>query len=100
MPKVRWLGPALSDLAEIKAFYEEKEAGLGQRLIEEILGIECQLTDFPLTGRVSKNLRPEHRELIRAPHLVVYRVEFEVVKIVAVIDCRRDFSAAWLSKKR
>ena len=75
MPKVRWLGPALSDLAEIKDFYEEKEPGLGQRLIEEILGIERQLTDFPLIGRVSRNLQPEHRELVRSPHLIVYRVE-------------------------
>ena len=100
MLEVRWLGPALSDLEEIKAFYEEKEEGLGGRLVGEILEIERKLSEFPHIGRISKNLKPEHRELIRGPHLIVYRVDSEAIKIVAVIDSRRHFLAAWRSKKR
>ena len=100
MPEVRWLGPALSDLEEIKAFYEEKEEGLGARLAGEILGIERVLSELPNVGRISKNLKPEHRELIRGPHLIVYRVDSEAVKIIAVIDSRRNFMTAWRSKKR
>ena len=40
MPQVRWLGTALRDLEEIKTFYEDKEIGLGDRLIGEILDID------------------------------------------------------------
>ena len=98
MSEVRWLGPALRDLEEIKAFYDDKEKG--DRLTREILDVERLLSEFPNMGRVSKNVTPEHRELVRAAHLIVYRVDPDAVKILAVIDCPRNFSAAWLSKKR
>jgi plasmid stabilization system protein ParE len=100
MPEIIWLGTALEDLQEIKNFYEEREEGLGDRLAQEILDIDRSLRFHPLVGRIAKDLKPEHRQLVRGHHLIVYRVGDEAVNIVAVIDSRRDFLAAWQSKER
>jgi len=100
MPEVLWLGTALKDLQEIKDYYETREEGLGQKLAQEILSIEQVLTHHPLAGRIAKDLYPEHRQMIRGHYLIIYRVEGATVKIVAVIDSRRDFLAVWQSKNR
>jgi plasmid stabilization system protein ParE len=100
MPQVLWLGPAVTDLEEIKAFFEDKAAGWGERLTGEILDIERTLSEFPYIGRVSRNITPEHREFLRGNYWIVYRVDPEAVKIVAVIDTRRHFLNAWRSKDR
>jgi plasmid stabilization system protein ParE len=98
--EVVWLGTALEDLQEIKAFYEDREEGLGQRLTEVILDVEQMLRHYPKTGRITNNIQPEHRQLVCGHHLVIYRIDPSAVKIVAVIDCRRKFLAAWQSRKR
>lgn len=100
MPEVKWLGTAYEDLLDIKAFYEELEVGLGSRLAQEILEVEHVLQNTPRVGQVVKNLAPEHRQLRRGHHLIIYRLDGDLVKIAAVIDSRRNFLAAWRSKKR
>ena len=100
MPEVFWLGTALEDLQEIKAFYEDREEGLCQRLTRDILDVEQALRHHPQVGRVAKNVHPEHRQLVRGHHLIIYRIDPNAVKIVAIIDSRRDFLDAWQSKKR
>lgn len=93
--KIQILDLAKADLIEGYHFYENREAGLGGYFLANLytdidsLGI--------LGGLHSVPYRHFHRALSkRFPFAIFYTVESEIVKIRAIVDCRRRPS--WIRK--
>lgn len=62
------------------------------------------LETFPLRGRVVPELRRHgvisYRELIVAPHRVMYRIDARTVRVVAIVDGRRDLDDILVARIR
>jgi toxin ParE2 len=78
--------------AEIKAaadYYEEQEAGLGLRFVEELNHAIAFILQFPNAwSPVSKRAR--RCVLRRFPYNVIYSVQEDTVTIITVVHQRRD----------
>lgn len=86
--KIQILDLARNDLTEGRCFYEKQEEGLGDyflsRLFEDI--DRLQITG----GSHRQAYREYHRALsVRFPFAIFYKMEGDVVKVWAVVDCRR-----------
>lgn len=84
MTAVEWAGPALSDLAAIRGYIEQKA---GPHVAQHTVGIirkaAISLARFPgkaRTGRVSGT-----RELVVQHYIIVYRVAAQVVQVLRVL---------------
>lgn len=55
------------------------------------------LADFPRIGPIRDDLGPGIRAVLRVPHLIFYTVEDadEAIRIIRVIDARRDLEAVF-----
>lgn len=86
--KIQILDLAKDDLIDGHRFYEKKEAGLGDYFLRNLFADIDQLQIT--TGSHLKPYRDYHRVLSkRFPFAIFYTVEDEVVKVRAVVDCRR-----------
>jgi len=86
----RFLTPALEELVEAAAFYDERVPGLGGDFIDEVdVAIE-RLLRFPEAwGRLSDNYR--HCNLRRFPYSVIYTiVDQKEILIVSVFHQSRE----------
>jgi hypothetical protein len=86
--KIQILDLAKTDLIEGWHFYEDREAGLGDYFLTNLF------TDIDslaiLGGLHSKPYRHYHRALSkRFPFAIFYTVEDRIVKVRAIVDCRR-----------
>ena len=93
--KIQILDLAKEDLIEGYRFYEDREAGLGGYFLTNLY------TDIDslaiLGGLHSKPYRHFHRALSkRFPFAIFYTVDNGVVKVRAVVDCRRKPS--WIRR--
>jgi plasmid stabilization system protein ParE len=81
---------ALADIAEAAAWYEERQAGLGERFTREVATAIDALLPNPLIYR-SRNRRLGARWCFPRsfPYRIVYRVHADVVTVVAVIHAAR-----------
>ena len=83
---------ALADIAQAAAWYEERQAGLGERFTREVIASADALLPNPLLYRL------RHRRLgarwcfpANFPYRIVYRVTSETITVVAVVHAaRRD----------
>jgi plasmid stabilization system protein ParE len=77
------------DLLEAASWYEEQQSGLGHRFLDEALKAFAAIAEKPsLYPIVHRNTR---RLLIhRFPFGVYYRVEVEVVVVIAIMHGSRD----------
>lgn len=89
--KIQILDLAKTDLVEGHRFYEKQEAGLGDYFLRNLF---ADIDHLQITaGSHLKPYRHYHRALSkRFPFAIFY----EVVKIQAVVDCRRRPS--WIRK--
>jgi hypothetical protein len=86
--KIQILDLAKADLIEGYRFYEDRETGLGDYFLTN------RYTDIDslsiLGGLHSKPYRHYHRALSkRFPFAIFYTVEDQIVKVRAIVDCRR-----------
>ena len=93
--RVEILDLAIGDLIEGYRFYEEREAGLGGYFLS---GLISDIESLAVFGGMHRRVyRKFHRLLSkRFPFAIYYTVEAEVVKIRAVVDCRR--APLWIRK--
>ncbi len=85
----RFLTPALSELTEAAAYYEEQSAGLGGDFVQEIERSVARILCFPdAWGKIAPRYR--HCVLRRFPYAIVYtrRGEHEIL-IVSVFHLHR-----------
>ena len=93
--KVQILDLAKADLIEGYHFYEECEAGVGDYFLTNLFADIDSLVIFG--GLHSRPYRHFHRALSkRFPFAIYYTVEDGVVKVRAIVDCRRRPS--WIRK--
>ncbi len=93
--RVRISIEAETDLNSIIDFILVRESVSRAVLVEErILDVLAQLETMPESGRVVPELQRQgvlaYRELLAAPWRVLYRVVGREVRVVAIIDGRRD----------
>ena len=90
--KVMVLEEALADLAEGYRFYERQSEGLGIYFLDSLWSDMDCLCVF---GGIHPVHLGYHRLLSkRFPFAVYYRVDTDVVRARAILDCRR--SPAWI----
>jgi hypothetical protein len=86
--KIQILELAKTDLIEGYRFYEDREAGLGDYFLTNLYTDIDSLAIFG--GLHSKPYRHYHRALSkRFPFAIFYTVEDSIVKVRAIVDCRR-----------
>jgi toxin ParE1/3/4 len=83
--------------------YIQRDAPMAaQRLFDRIVEQSKALETFPYRGRVMPELARFEvetlRELIVAPHRLMYRVEMDRVRILAVFDGRRNLEDLILAR--
>ncbi len=86
--KIEILDLAKDDLIDGHRFYEKQEAGLGDYFLRNLF---ADIDQLQLTGGIHLTpYRHFHRALSkRFPFAIFYTMEGEVVKVRAVVDCRR-----------
>ena len=93
--KVEILPEAQEDLVAGFRFYERQGRGLGNYFLECLFEDVDSLT---LHGGVHSKVFGYHRSLSkRFPFAIYYRVEDEVVRVRAILDCRRNPS--WIRRR-
>jgi len=94
--KIEILPQARDDLIEGFHFYEDKEEGLGDYFLACLYSDIESLKVFG--GIHPRPYRHFHRSLSkRFPFAIFYSVDDEVVRIRAVLDCRRNPS--WIRQR-
>lgn len=89
------LPEARDDLIEGFRFYERQARGLGSYFREAILE---DVDDLAVRGGVHAKVFGYHRSLSkRFPIAIYYQVEAQVVRVRAILDCRRNPS--WISRR-
>ncbi len=92
--KVEWLEPAKQQVQEIFK-YLESVAGerTARKMTRKIIESTRVLAHNPRGGErewLLEDQPEEFRRLVEGAHKIVYYIEDEIVKIVAIWDCRRD----------
>ena len=93
--KIEILDEAQEDLVDGFRFYEAREAGLGSYFLD------CLFSDIDsllLYASIHQIIFGYHRCLSkRFPFAIYYDVEGELIRVYAVLDCRRNPS--WIRKR-
>ena len=90
--KVRISEAAAQDLIGGYWFYERQSAGLGDCFVDSVL---TGIRSLRLYASIHVLHFKYHRLLTRRfPFAAYYRVESDLVRVYAVLDCRRD--PAWI----
>lgn len=86
--KVQILDEAMRDEENGFRFYEAQEAGLGDYFLDSLFS---DIDSLQLYGGVHAVRLGYHRLLAdRFPYAVYYLVEDDIVRVRAVVDCRRN----------
>ena len=89
------LPDAQSDLIAGFRFYERQAAGLGRYFLDSLF---ADIDLLARHGGIHSKTFGYHRSLSkRFPFAIYYRVEAELVRVRAVLDCRRK--PPWLRRK-
>lgn len=93
--QVRWTGPALEDLREIRAHVSRDDPPAARRLWQRICQRVEELPVFPLAGRAVPEFPGQaYREVIVAPYPVVCQARDDGVVVVRVWHGRRHLHEA------
>ena len=94
--KVRILASASQDLIEGYRFYEKQAEGIGAYFLDSLYSdIDSLIINagiHPIYFGIYQRLLSK-----RFPFAVYYRVEGQIAKVYAVLDCRRK--PAWIRRK-
>jgi hypothetical protein len=87
--RIRLLRSAYWDLDDGYAFYESREAGLGDYYLSSV---KADIEGFRVSAGIHRIVYEDyHRMLCRTfPFAVFYSKENSTVTIYSVVDCRRD----------
>ena len=89
------LPEARDDLLAGFQFYERQAPGLGRYFRDSLFE---DIESLTLQGGVHAKLSGYHRSLSkRFPFAIYYRVEANVVRVFAILDCRR--SPSWIRRR-
>lgn len=99
---VRWTAIARADLASIIRYIAADNPLEASRVLARIKKKAETLVVFPERGRIIPELREvgvyTHQEIISKPWRIMYRVEAQIVFVVAVLDSRRQLQDLLLER--
>lgn len=103
MTQIRFAPEVPDELAEVVLWYEAKRQGLGEEFLDEI-GTILPLVggrprSFPQLQGVDANLEIRRALLARFPYALVFLVQEEGVRILAVAHAKRR-PGYWLGRVR
>ena len=87
MARLIWTEPALADLDGIADYIALDGPEAARKLVRKIFSHVEQLTEFPESGSIPRELRPmrRYRQIVEKPCRVFYRVKGKTVYIVHVM---------------
>ena len=87
--KIQILDLAKQDLIDGYYFYEDREFGLGDYFLDSLYS---DIDSLKLYGGIHRKVyRDFHWALSkRFPFAIYYSIESDIVRVRAVVDCRRD----------
>jgi toxin ParE1/3/4 len=89
--KIIWTNSAVLNLEGIKNYIAQDSHYYAVELTEKIIGAVEKLSAFPRLGREVPEIKKEDiREIIYGNYRIIYRLDAEVLYIIAVIHCARD----------
>ena len=90
--RIEILDEAEQDLVDGFAFYERQSKGLGDYFLDSIFS---DVESLYLYGGIHALHFGYYRLLAkRFPFAIYYRIQSEVIRVYAILDCRRD--PAWI----
>lgn len=93
--RVQVLDEATADLADGFRFYERQADGLGDYFLDSLWS---DIQSLRISGGIHAIHDGYHRLISkRFPYAVYYRIEEDVARVRAVLDCRRD--PKWISER-
>jgi plasmid stabilization system protein ParE len=93
--KIVLLDEARDDLIAGYHFYEQQSPGLGSYFLDSLFS---DIDSLLLYSGVHRMVFGSHRCLAsRFPFAIYYRIEAEIVRVRAVLDCRRN--PTWIRKR-
>jgi len=88
--KVFWTETALAQLIAAHEFIEKTSPVYAQLMVRRLWDRVGQLRHFPESGRaVPESSRGEIRELVEHPYRILYDIQPERIRVLAVIHGRR-----------
>ncbi len=90
MAELRFSGPALSDLRDIRRYIAEDDPRAAKRFIGELVNLCERLAAVPELGRARPELGPGYRGLPFGRYLIVYRIA-DAVEVLRVVHGARNF---------
>ena len=92
---IELLDEAKDDLVAGYHFYEEQSSGLGSYFLDSLF---ADVDSLFLYAGIHRIVYGSHWALAsRFPYAIYYRVEADVIRVRAVIDCRR--SRRWIRRR-
>lgn len=77
------------DLEDAVIWYEDKQAGLGERFLEQVLEAAARVCERPeLYVEVDTEIR--RAPVRRFPYWLIYTFDASTVTVIAVVDSRQD----------
>jgi hypothetical protein len=93
--RIEILDEAEKDLVDGHAFYERQSQGLGQYFLDSLIS---DLESLNLYAGIHAMHFGHHRLLAkRFPFAVYYRIQDKVIRVYAILDCRRN--PAWIRNR-
>lgn len=91
--KIIWTKSAFLNLESIKNYISQDSEYYAVELIEKIFGAVEKLSAFPRLGREVPEIKKENiREIIYGNYRILYRIDIEVLHIIAIIHAARDLT--------
>lgn len=91
--KIIWTKSAVLNLENIKNYISQDSQYYAIELTEKIIGAVEKLSIFPRLGREVPEIKKENiRELIYGNYRILYRIDLEILYIIAIIHAARDLS--------
>lgn len=92
--KILWIDPAIEDLRNLHSYIAKDSEVYASSFVERIILVVEKLANFPRFGRVVLEAEKETlRELLYHNYRIIYRINGELIEIIAVIQGRRDLGS-------
>ncbi|BAZ51834.1 plasmid stabilization system protein [Nostoc sp. NIES-4103] len=88
--QVVWSSKALEDVEAIATYISRDSSSYTAAVVQKILDVTRQLTDFPFSGRVVPEFNEDTiREKFAYSYRIIYQIRDDTVTIAAVIHGKR-----------
>jgi len=100
--QIKWTSNAKEDLLNIVGYIKDDSPSIAREIYNKIRSKADSSNFFPLKGRVVPELQKEgitlYRELISSPWRIIYKVDNDIVYIMAIFDSRQNVEELLLQK--